>query len=514
MTPINTRPNTNETIPTIGDHNMTNSTLTGSSTTRGNNSGILSTYYSGEIAKDWLHQKKTVDGKLIFRVYEGIFVEYDGVCYREVSRKSVCSQIESFLADKFYRYDFENENDPNAGTARPFNPTPTLINEIVKTLPAHCGIRGIAKQPAWLTEHPDNPVAWRLIPFRNGLLDFDQYLKGKIVFHKHSPDLFITSSLPYDYDPNARSKTWDYITESGLFGLSTRDKIQLLSQWMGYNLMPGLCCDTLLILTGKSEPTKTLIVDIMRAMFGYSNCLTVSLQTIAGRKGYRTLFGKSFIVVKDINAPTKRVPNIALDKIMQVVKDGPISINQDSPNLVKLPCKFTVVTNNVPMFSANKRDALDYYTRILTLNESCDEKEYTGLKQALIEDAESGRLINVALKGLVSLLQTAGGFVGLYNTELSPSVVGPRSEPLIRFVADYIVPDPACRVTTDDLYAEWVKQCESEGINAGVKPVFIRNFLNTLPDLEIHKPMIDEKRVKAITGIRLKNHKRSQYVVV
>jgi len=480
------------------------------------NSEVLKDNSPWEIIPAWLRQEKSINDKLIFRVYAGVFVEYDGTCYREVPRKSVYNQIESFLLSKFYKYGYYREDngddDPNDAT-KPFNPTPTLINEIIEHLPAYCEIKSDAldNQPFWLTDSPDNPIARHLISFRNGLLDFDQYLKGKMVVYKHSPDLFVASSLPYDFNPDAHSETWDYIIESGLFGYG-RKKIQLLSQWMGYNLMPGLSYDMLLILTGKSGPAKDLIIDTMQAMLGYSNCLTTSFQAIAGHRGYRTLFGKSSIVVKDSDTPTKRVPGIALDKIMQVVKNRPVNIDPNSPNLVKLPCKFTVVTDNVPIFSAGKRNTLDYYTRILTLNESHDEERRPRLRQALIEDAESGKLINVALRGLASLLQEPGGFVGLYDTELSPSVVGPRSVPMASFVADYIVPDPSCRVSTDDLYTEWIKFCEKEGINAGAKNVFVKNFWETLPDLKMRKPLIYEKRVKVFMGIRPRNYKRSRYV--
>jgi putative DNA primase/helicase len=426
------------------------------------------------IAEDWLKKTKTEKGKLNLRLFRRGFVEFNGRCYEEVPDEIVHGQLYKFLVGK--------KHINKDGVISQYKPSRAKIFDILDACSAFCPVD--ADPPTWLCSDENKPNPARLITFLNGVLDVDKYVKGEICLYKPTPDLFTFTVLPYNFNEHVNSSMWiDFLKD--IFN-GDQEKITLLQQWFGYNCVPDMSYEKLMLLTGCPRSGKSTTLETLQAMLGDSNCCETSFQALAGAFGYQPLIGKLSAIIGDAKSPRSGEAESVLEKVLHITGGDAVSINRKNLTalpLIRLFCRFTIAMNDLPAFTDHSR-ALEYRTNILTFTNSYVGHEDRGLKARLRNEAATGGIINWALEGLRSLYQTNNfSLPGTSKKELQ--TFRELVSPVQTFVESCLDRGPELSESTDLLYEIWRWWCRREGRNEGLKATFMRSLLASIPGLKL-----------------------------
>jgi P4 family phage/plasmid primase-like protien len=120
-----------------------------------------------------------------------------------------------------------------------------------------------------------------LICVENGILDLDTF-----ALQPHTPDLFFTWMMPVAYDEEADTGTWEQYVR----GLVADDSDYLaLQEAAGYPLMRDCRHEKALLVLGTGQNGKTLLFELLVAVYGDLNCEFKDLVDFASRRDSQAL---------------------------------------------------------------------------------------------------------------------------------------------------------------------------------------------------------------------------------
>jgi len=447
------------------------------------------------IAKSWLEDELLENGFPRIRLYKGAWLEYSEGCYKK--------QAVELLRGKLYRY-LEGKQcrkvDTNGvTTVVPYKPSRAKVSDIFDALNRWCPIT--KDPPLWLDDekHPD-PV--NLISFKNGILDVSRYEKGKIVLHNPTPAFFTRNVIPYDFDEDLESDEWnDFLLD--IFNHDST-KIDLLAEWMGYNCVPDMSYEKMMIFTGRPRSGKSTVLEAMRHMLGYEQCCESSFQSLCGQFGLQPLEGKLAALIGDAKTPRATQANSALEKLLQIVGGDPVTINRKGITqlpTVQLKCRFTMAMNELPAFT-DHASALEPRLNLLFFENSYAGREDRHLKTRLNKEADKGKLINFALRGLkrlrknqkFTLPDTSVVLQNQFRAISSPIYV--FVEECCEFAKDNKNQDPGVFYADINLLFDvWRGWSRHNGIASGMKAQFSQRFKSNYPHLIYTKGNIKGVRI-------------------
>ncbi len=457
------------------------------------------------IANKWLKQEKTKDGCLILRNYRGQWVEHMGRCYENLETEYFRGQLYKFLDGK----QFCHVNPKGETVVLPYKPTRSKVGDIIDALNQWCPIR--QDPPIWLAKN-DLPDPVHLIVFQNGILDVQKYMRGEICLYDNTPELFTYDVLPYNFNEDLESIIWKDFLEDIYNG--DKDKIQLLSQWFGYNCVPDMSYEKLMLFTGRPRSGKSTVLETMQAMLGDRQCCETSFQGLAGAFGYQPLLGKYAAILGDAKTPKSGEASAALEKILHVTGGDAVSVNRKGIRelpIVHLKCRFTIAMNDLPSFTDHAR-ALEPRLNIITFDNSYVGKEDRTLKFRLRKEAQQGKLINFALRGLKDLYERKDFIVPKSSAETLIDFQRLAS-PVVTFIAECCEVDPDRDnlgpgnyfIVKDQLYEVWSSWCNNQGRKPGVKEQFGRWFLAACPRAITTRRRIGDRRMYVFEGVKLQD---------
>ena len=476
---------------------------------KSNATNLLPSDVAYNIAEFYLKAHKTVDDFLILRNYKGQWVQYDAGKYCNYNENNIRGGLYRFLDNK----QFPKIDVKGATVAVPFKPSRAKISDVVDAFNAWCPIS--KDPPLWLTEDKKlNPK--NLIVFKNGILDIEEYIvTGEVNLYPLSPKFFTFNMLPYNYDPEAESELFKGFYED-VFS-NDKDKILLLAQWFGYNLIPDMSMEKFMLFIGRPRSGKSTMLETMSYMLGQEQCCSTSFQSLCGAFGYEPLMGKLAALVGDAKVPHAREADSALEKILQITGGDPVTINRKrikQLSLINLTCRFTIVTNDLPAFTDHAR-ALEPRMNILDFENSYIGKEDRTLKARLKAEAQNGQIINFALRGLKSLREQRIFVVPKSSQKILKSFVELTS-PVTEFISDCCTIDksvlPKDFTTKDELYEVWRQWCAEQGRKPGLKQQFGRWLLSACPKIETDRVMIAGRRMYIFRKIKLQDWVFNQFL--
>jgi P4 family phage/plasmid primase-like protien len=454
------------------------------------------------IAGNWLKQEKTVDGKLILRSFRKGFVQFNGQCYEEIPDELVHGDLYRYLSNKKYLH--------TNGSIQPYKASRAKIYDIRDACNAFCPVD--AEPPVWLNGDKNNPDPRRLVAFLNGVLDIDEYVKGNVVLHKPDPDLFTFSVLPYNFNKDADCMVWIKFLNEIFSG--DQDKIKLLQQWFGYNLVPDNSFEKLMLLEGKIRAGKGTILETLRAMLGDRNCCVSSFESLSHQFGYQPLMGKLAAIMGDARSLLrKECSDVTLEKILRVTGGDPVSVNRKGISelpMIRLCCRFTIAMNELPAFTDNSR-ALESRLNVLEFTNSYFGKEDTSLKPRLIKLASEGAIVNWALEGLKSLY-AEGRFIFPMSSQSVMHTFRSLTSPMPTFLETCVDVGLTSWESTEFLYDVWCWWCRKEGRPEGLKLTFMRSLMSTLPSIRMSRPRKGGSQIKVLCGIKVNDWVKQEII--
>ena len=127
------------------------------------------------------------------------------------------------------------------------------------------------------------PKTW--VNFKNGVLDV---LSGEM--HPHSPEYKSISQIPHNYYPNLDIE--ESVFHEFLSSRIDEDNQNMLYEALGHTLLADIVFQKFLILVGKGNNGKSVILNHLTRILGKDNISAIKLQDLSGRFTTEKLLGK------------------------------------------------------------------------------------------------------------------------------------------------------------------------------------------------------------------------------
>jgi len=457
-----------------------------------------------EIGERFLKEKFTIEGCPTLRKYKGQWVQWQGHAYKESPLDIVRGDVYKYLEGK----KFLRTGSKGDVQIIPYKAGRGRVSDILDVLNMVCPIE--QDPPIWLDdkEHPDPS---KLIIFQNGILNIQEYIEGKITLHNPDPNLFAFHVFPYNYDEDLNSN----LLENFLYEIFETDleRIKLLQQWYGYNIVPDMSRDTVMLFTGVPRSGKSTLLDTMGHMLGRDQCVSIDFRDLISPFGREPMLGKLAALLGDVKSPRPNDAEAALEMILRISGGDPVGVNRKMIRQlaqVYLKTRFTMAMNNLPVFTDHAR-AFQARLAVIGFDKSYVGKEKPELKQQLIKEASRGKMINFALRGLKDLQENGRFIVPRSSIPILKSITR-ISSPVVIFVDECCIIHPDQSVSKNMIFEAWQYWCSESGRKAGVKEQFGRWLTSTCPHLETERIRHNGRRVYMYKGIGLQDFVFTDYL--
>jgi len=459
---------------------------------------------TGYIIADQFIRKQNVteDNISTLRNYHGQWVRWVKHHYENIMPQTLRGEIYKFLEGKKYV-----KITAKGIEIAPYKPTARKINDILDALNSWCPIT--KDPPVWL-DNEQHISPSNLIAFQNGMLDVNEFMKGNIILHPPDPRLFTYNVFPYNYNRDS----WSHLFEDTYKQWLNDDPeaIMLLAQWFGYNLVPDMSQEKLMIFTGPRRSGKGTALVALQSMLGRDQYCATSFGALAKQFGCAPLVGKLTATLGDAKTPRKGEADAALGIILEIVGGDAVPVRQlyQPQYSAHLCCRFTIAMNDLPAFTDHAR-AFVGRSNIIHFPNTFFGKEDVTLKKRIAREARQGKLINFALWGLKSLRENKRFIIPETSTQLIQQLTEITS-PTLTFVEECCTMDRSAYVTRDQIYEVWQYWCAKSGRKPGNNVHFSRWLHQVCPGIEAFRPKIGDGRQYAYKGIKLQKWVYSEFL--
>lgn len=292
------------------------------------------------------------------------------------------------------------------------------------------------------------PKSWT--NFKNGMLDI---LSGEM--HPHSPEYKSISQIPHNYYPNLNIE--ESVFHKFLSSRVDRDNQIMLYEALGHTLLSDIVFQKFLILVGKGNNGKSVILNHLTRILGKENVSAIKLQDLSGRFTTEKLLGKMCNVCADIpSTALKDTSNIKLltgtDLIQGEIKHGDVFFFRNK-------ARFVFSCNELPSVLDDRSDG--YYRRLLVLRFRTEGEYIENLEEKLSQEHEIEILISHLIQREKIAIQRGKIYESRENIE-EISKLREESDTVEYFLNNATVPDKTKRVSRPDLYAAYTDFCRTE----------------------------------------------------
>ena len=322
--------------------------------------------------------------------------------------------------------------------------------------------------------------------FPNGILN----LKGVMIGGRNffplagfDPNLFITGTLGFDYDPSAGYEEFLKI----ICGYTDEKGVLVLQEFFGYALTYRTDLQKCLAIIGPSRSGKSTIARIIIKLLGAANVANTTLNLLASDFGLSQLIGKKLAVIGDTQQIEQKKRDTAKEAILNITGEDPVGINQKHKSIIsqKLPCKLLIVGNKLPSLIDNA-GALSNRIIVVPFPNSFAGNEDPAIERRL--DNMLPSIMNFALDGLYRLYAVNGGKFTVCEPGLEYlNQFIKSSNPMVEFIQECCV-YPAGQensVPSENLFAAYQAHCCNEG-----RPYLSKEHFFT--DLKANAPHITQ----------------------
>lgn len=300
-----------------------------------------------------------------------------------------------------------------------------------------------------------------LINFKNGVWDIKT---GKML--PHDSKYLQTIQIPHEvgtYVPFEQTRLYKFFQ---LTELSEKD-ITMIMRYMAYSLTLHYGLKTFMILCGKSNTGKSVLLRFFETLIGDENVSSLSMHQLSARFYPAQLYSRLLNSCGDNDSlPLSSIANLKKitggDRIMHEKKGK-------EPFFFTPFCKLIFSFNQLPLQLEEKSDAFYKRMRILYMNHELH------LNDEYVNDLCSEEGVTEIIPYLLSLLPVKS----IPRTKTSNKLVESLrqdSDSIHAFIMKQCVVDPDARVSKDTLYNAYAQYCVSSGRESHKKHNFIRTL--------------------------------------
>lgn len=431
----------------------------------------------------------TSDGRALVR-WRGDWWRYNGNCWDLLDDEL---DVKEHLWNRLEKVVYLDKDH----SERPWAPTTSKVHGLMEPLAILARIPGHLNSPTWITPAKDYPSAARLVSTGNGLLDL-----ATRTLHPHTPKLFSTWALDFDYDPDATCPTW----ERFLGEVFAHDPAgaELLQEYAGYLVSGRTDMHKALLIVGPRRGGKGTISRIIQQLVGTANAVSPSLGTLGSEFGLAGLIGKPLAVVEDARADDDRRMNTTVERLLNIIGEDAIAVNRKNIDFWHgtLPTRLLVVSNETPRF-LDSSGAITSRFMSVRLQASFESNPDTGLGRKL--RGELPGIFTWALDGLARLEQQ-GRFTRPATMDEMHDLMADLASPMQKFLDEnYIVTgEENDRLTVSSAHSEFKLWCEQEGLKIVNRDTFVQRVVSTEPRIKFKNTAVDgEPKTRQLFGLKV-----------
>lgn len=453
-------------------------------------SNILKSDNPYVIAEAFLQQNFKLASHYTLRRWEEDWYRFVGHKYRKCSKEELYPTLQKWANEK----QVETDSDK-----KPLVPLEVRLFDIQEHLIAQVLVEDKA-MPCW-TNGASGPEPRDLISFSNGILNVVDYFNGDAdAFSEPTPDLFTVHSLPTAFDPTATCPAWLSFLESSLGDEPA--KIDLLQEWIGYQLTPDTNYQKMMFLRGPTAAGKSRVLEVIQNVLGKEQIAAPVFNDLANF-GLNALIGKLAVLIGDARTPKKSADETGLETLLRITGNDALMINRknrDHLEAVHLTARITMASNGF-------LDVSDHYGAmlrrllIIQFNRSFKGREDYQLPKKLA--AETQGITNWALEGL-RRLRTNETFTTPASMNEAMEEWRRGASPLASFLIECCDELPTLSVGKRELFDAWSAW-------AGDHRVFLPNFQRFMEWLRSNTSAVTVEAERFV-GIGLKEWAAKKYL--
>jgi len=452
-----------------------------------------------DLVAQWLTENYTDGDYRTFHQFSGDWYKYNGLYYDRIDGRTD-HQLRRELFEYFNTFSIVRGGGKDVHCDR-LNPTPKFIDDIRYAIAATTSLTvpsGVS-EPFHITSRERLDVE-RMVVFRNGMLDI-----ATDELRPLNPDIFITSTLPFDFDPRAACDLWRGFVRDIFNG--DEECCELLQEWFGYNLIASNRMQQMMMLYGVRNSGKSTTLQILQALLGPERVTSFTFDGFRQRFGPAALFGKYAAVISEDRTTSSADSEKLVQQLKKIIGEDTIQVERKyrDPFVTQLFCRFTYAGNELPRFHDDQGAFLRRFNLLYYPNDYTKSK--TGVDRRLYDKlkAELPGIANWALVGLRRLLKN-DGFTQPAATAEHLADYCELSCPLSTLAEqhcelgegpEYITPIHWLFELHKAVYEEW-----------GLKPMgsalFRARFKSVFPSLKRKRRSVGGKIVPVWEGIRIR----------
>ncbi len=460
------------------------------------------------IAKQWYEEAWTDGIYKKLRYQCGKWWEWTGALYELIEQCSLDQKLDEYLDERIY---VKTRETKKGTTTEPEQCDGEFKARGIKyKLKCIANIRNKDNtlEPFVIQEYQDQFRFDRekQIIFKNGVLNI-----GTNEFVPLTPELFITSTIPYDYDPNADCPLWK-VTLRDWWG-EDDDSIRLLQQWFGYNLIATNYLEAMMILFGISRSGKSTVTRVLHEMLG-DKCRTLKFRDLSYTFGMEKIINKNAIIFSEDQLTKRADAGLVLETFKQITGGDMLSVSVkygDSLD-VKPFARITYGCNTMPRFIDDPQALADrlnilVFGRAFTKNTTKPNRK---LKSQLMEELPG--ILNWALEGLRDL-QYTDEFVVPKITEVAQQEFQYVTSTMAAMGSECLCfDDPDAQTPTDQLFDLHRAWCKESGDALNNRIWFGRKIIQSFPDIKRCKMTVGSKQIWGYRGVSILPEAASRYL--
>lgn len=447
-----------------------------------------------DVAIELYEQFRAADGLRTLVPRRGGWMRWRTTHWAEMDAAELRSHLYHALGPALYEVEIMVKGEPTI-EEKPWHPDKRKIANVIEAMQAVGHLSAEIEAPAWIDLHSAAKTpASQMISCANGVLD----LSSRTVIG-HTPALFNTVSVPFDYDPDAAEPiAWKTFLSS--VWPDDTDSVELLQEWFGYAISGRTDMQKILLIIGPTRSGKGTVARVLTALLGRGHVSGPTLASLGTNFGLSPLLGKPLAIISDARLGGEPA-HAVVERLLSISGEDLITVDLKfkEPWSGRLPTRFAILSNELPKFR-DSSGAIANRLLILQMTNSFLGKEDRTLDDRLA--AELPGILNWSLEGLDRLV-SAGRFTVPSAADDATKLMMDLASPMSAFVRDCCERGPKDGVTADRLYEAWKAWAEDNGHHGGAKSTFGRDLRAVVPELKVSQPKVGAVRVRTYVGIGL-----------
>jgi len=331
---------------------------------------------------------------------------------------------------------------------------------------------------------PDASEGLCLINLRNGTYEITPTGAHLREFRRED---FLTYQLPFDYDPKAIAPLWQKFLNRVL---AEESRQKVLGEYVGYVFTP-LKLEMILILYGLGANGKSVVFDVINALFGRENVTNYSLQSLC-RDYYRAKLEN-----KLLNYSSEISTRLEADVFKKLASGEPVEarLPYGQPFIMSRYARLAFNCNELPR-DVEHTEA--FFRRFLLLPFDVtipEEEQDKRLAEKIIESELSG-VFNWVLEGLQRLLQQES-FTSCQASRKALEQYRKESDSVAMFLAEENYKRSNDFTEGKVLYQNYKSYC----LDNGYKPLGRNNFYKRLAANKVVTQRLDVGLVAFVRAV-------------